>query len=304
MTRRKISQKPVKRKDDLDPTKDEFINKTVTLLDWAYDRRRLLGLLGGAVLLITIAFIVTNKIRQNSIEEASTLMGRGVEAAMAPVVAPPEEKEGDVPAPEPQKENEILTFDTADARATETLKKYQEAVASQGDSPLGLISTLGMGAAHYDLGQYDDAIKAYQKFLSFKNPSLAWLRPAAVEGLCYALESSEKTDNIQDHLDTLIANETGVAAQMARYHAARLAENKGEKDKAVELLSEVVKSYSEKGDFDKYHYWFVHARERLLRLDPKADVPAMPGSGFGGLDNLDPALRQQLMRAQLGGKSS
>ena len=59
MARKKIRQtdKP-KRKDELDPAKDEFITKSISALDWAYERRRPIALVLGLALVAAIAGII------------------------------------------------------------------------------------------------------------------------------------------------------------------------------------------------------------------------------------------------------
>jgi len=296
----KAKEKP-SRKDDLDPNKDQFITKTMTSLDWAYERRRPIALVLGVALVAAIAAIAVDWMLEQSRAEKSRFLGDGFEAALAPVI--PTEKNSVTPPP--ANEDAPLTFETAKARATETLNKFKSA-AKETDSSLKLASQVGIAAAHLDLGEYDKAITIYEAFLSSKDASLVWLRAPAIEGLCYALEAQGKLKEAKSKIESLQQTEKGVAANMARYHGARLAIKTNDKDTAKKLLKEVLDSYTETDRLSRLDYVFIQARERLLAIDPEAEVPDLPSSGMGGLDlnNIDPKVLEQLMRARQGAGAS
>ena len=297
MARRKISASSgSKRKDDLDPSNDQFIDTTTTALDWAYERRRPIIAVLAAALLASIAGIVVNKFVEKSKVDASEALSLGLEAAVAPII-PPSDDEAQIP---PKADDETLTFETAKARATDTLKKFQETI-NKGDSSTKSFAELGLASANYDLGEYEKAIKEYEKLLSSDKGKLPWFRQAALEGLGLSLEAGGRTDDALKRFEELMEGSEGTIANTARYHAARMAQKKGDSKKAQELFKQVVDSYAENGEFGRLDYVFVQARERLLVLNPEADVPALPTSGFEGID---PRLLQQLMQAQAGGGPS
>jgi hypothetical protein len=89
--------------------------------------------------------------------------------------------------------------------------------------------------------------------------------------------------------------ELGDMSQIGRFHEAGIALKKGDKDGAKKLLVGIVESVKETGRIDAMNYVFIGAREMLLGIDPSADVPALPTSGFEGFD---PALLEQLLRAR------
>ncbi len=301
MARRKIkTENNASRKDDLDPSKDQFIDKTTAVLDWAYERRRPIGLLLGVILLGAIGGIVADRMIESSKAETAELLSGGLKAAMAPVLPPPEDVEKQLPE---KADDDFLSFETHQARATETIKQFEKA-AAEGDSAVGILGQLGKATAHYDLGEYDKASALYEKFLASNHRAAEWLRPSAVEGLALSKEAGGKVDEARKLFDDLIGKSQGTAANMARYHAARLALKKDDKERATELLREVVDTYAEEGKPSRSDYLFVQARERLLELDPEADVPALPAGGMGGLDGIDPRVLQQLMQAQARGGAS
>lgn len=296
MARKKIVTKK-SQKDDLDPTKDQFVTRSISVLDWLVDRRRQIGLLLVVALIAAIAGIVIDRLMQSRNEDASALLGKGLEAATAEVVPP---RDDEIPAEED--EGERLTFETRGARATEALKRFDETVKEQGTSVVGRLAELGIADAHFDLGEYDEAIAAYQAFLADAKDDVAWLRVNATEGLGHALEAAGKLDEARAKFKELADQETGRVALLARYEEARIANQLEDKNAATELLKEVMKGIVDdtENSYDRLDYLFVQASDLLLTLDPEADVPSLPGGGFGGLEGIDPALLQQLIRAQQG----
>ncbi len=294
MARRKISatDKP-NRKAELDPANDQFVDKTMSLLDWAYERRRPIIALFGAALIAAIAGIVVHMMLEGAKEDASASLASGLEAATAPIV-PPSEGGDSVPA---ANKDDAVTFETLQARATATLKQFDETIG-RNDAATKTFAELGKAAAHYDLGEYDAATAGYEKILGSAEAKLPWVKHTATEGLALSLEASGKADEALKKFESLMG-ESGPVANAARYHAGRISAEKGDKERAEELLTEVLDSYTESGKASRFDYVFVQAREYLLALNPQADVPEIPGSG---LENLDPRLLRQLLQSQ-GGQS-
>lgn len=283
------------RKDDLDPNNDEFIQTTRSALDWAYERRRLLGLLIAVALIASVGGIVAKRMIHAASAEASQVFGEALKTSIAPIVSREAEE---IP---PKEESEVMTFESIEARATEALKGYEKTIAEKGDTKVGTLAIAGKADALFKLGRYDDAIKAYEEFLSKDLPSEASmpLRAMAIEGLGNAYEAAGKTDEAKAKFEELAGKESEVAARMARYHLARIAEAKGQEEEAKKLYAEVIEQSKEQGRVSKLDYVFAQARESLLAMDPEADVPPMPSGG--GFDNIDPALLQQLMSQQQAG---
>jgi tetratricopeptide (TPR) repeat protein len=298
VARRKIKQtEKTKRKDDLDPAKDEFVTKTISILDWAYERRRPIALVLGLALLAAIVGIIVDSIMKKSANEASAALSQGLEAALAPVI-PLASEDAQTPS---NADDDRLSFENREARATETLKRFEK-VASTGKSDVGLIADLVKAAAHLDLNETDKAAALYEKILKSKDTP-SWLIPIATEGLGLALEKKGDIDGACAKYDELISKSKGVGENLARYNAARIAQKKGEKEKAAELFKAIIDSYDER-DYSRLNFFFAQARERLLEMDPEADVPPLPAGGMGGLEGIDPELLQQLLQAQAGGGAS
>ena len=66
MTRRKIKANvPKSRKDDLDPDKDKFVTETLSIAEWAYERRRPIALVLGFALVASLLGIGLDYLQEN-----------------------------------------------------------------------------------------------------------------------------------------------------------------------------------------------------------------------------------------------
>ncbi len=298
-----MSQKKIKntekRSDDLDPNQDEFISKTTSVFDWAYEHRRPIGLLIAVALIGSVAGIALDRILAGRAAEESKLLGQGLEAAVAEVIPPAEDGETSA---KPEGVEERLTFASQSAQASEAMKRWKEVVSGTSNSIRG-IGQLGVAAAHFELGEYDKAVEEYEELLSSNDANLKFLRSEIVEGLGYALEASGKVDAALKRIEALITETEGEARKSATYQAGRLAQLKGDKEAAKKYFKEVMAAYSDTEQPSRLDVVFVQARSRLLQLDPSAKVPDMPAGGMGAFDGMDPRILQQLMQARGAGAS-
>ncbi len=298
MSSRKIKKSDTEKKDELDPTKDEFITTTASAFDWAYDHRRLLGLLIVLALLAAVGGIIGSRIMERRRAEESSLVSLGLEASFARV----KPAEGEDPAAE-EADPDALVFDDAKARAEEALKRWTQVVEG-GEPRFRSLGELEKAATLMDLGKYAEAVKAYEAFLSAGAKGPAWLKAQASEGLGLALEAEGKIDEAEKAFAEWMSESDGDTKTLAAYHAARLAQKKGDKDAAVKRYKEVMAAYKDTAAPSRYDVVFVQARTRLLTLDPSAEVPALPAGGMDAFEGMDPRILQQLMQAQSGAGAS
>jgi len=287
VARKKITAKK-SRKDDLDPSKDEFIEKSMTILDWAVERRKQIGVLLLVALVAAIAGIAFSNYRQAKAADSSALLDEGLAALVAPVITVPEGEE--VPPKE-----EMLYFESEEAKANEILRAFEKADEEGKGTFAGKAAILAEAGASLELGKTDDAIAKYEEFLSGIDEDVSWLEPNAREGLGHAYEAAGKLDEAAETFAEMAEKSEGRIALMARYNEARVAEKKGERNKAGELLSGILDELREEGDLNRLDFLFLQARERMLHINPQADVPSIPG---GGMNGFDPQLLQQLIQAQ------
>ena len=292
MTRKRISVKTDK-KDDLDPMNDKFVVQSATIFTWVVDRRRPIGFAAVAALVIIVGVIALSTFVDSGRAEASALLSKGFEAYLAPVIPAAE-----VPKDIKKKAPDLVYFETRKARAQEAQKRFDKAAATESGSPIGAIARLGVAASQYDLGAFDKAAAEYEKSLGELGADNAWLKANALEGLGQALEAQGKLDDARKRYKELGELGAGAASQIGRYHEARLAVQKGEPDAAKKLLTEIIDAAKAQDQIDGLNYVFIASRELLLSIDPKADVPALPSAGFSGLDGIDPAMLEQLLRAK------
>lgn len=289
-----MARKKIKAREDnqtqVDPNSDEFIQKTTSVLDWAYEHRRPLGLVAAVALIAAVSGITMDHFSSKQIAQRSMTLAKGLEAIVAPVM-PASENEV-----VPPNEDQRLTFDSLEARATESLRAMGEVPADVGGG-VEFAKLLVEAASHYDLGQFDKSIAVYEALLGRQDKGFDALRPTVLEGLALSLEAAGRKDEAKKHFEEL-SQMTGVSGELGKYHVARIAEESGDLEQAKKLFKEVVDAHAERGQKSPRDYLFVQARERLLAFDPFAEVPAAVGSG---LEGIDPEMLRQLMQMQGGG---
>jgi tetratricopeptide (TPR) repeat protein len=292
VTRKKITVKTDK-KDDLDPMKDKFITKSASIFTWVVDRKQPIGIFVVGALAIVVAIIVISSVVESGRAEASGLLDKGFEAYLAPVIPAAE-----VPKDLKEKAPDLVYYTTRKARAEEAQKRFDKAAAEEAGAPIGAIARLGAAASQYDLGAFDKAAAGYEAFLDEADDGSAWLKANALEGLGQALEAQGKLDEARKRYKELGDLGDGTTSLIGRYHEARIAIQKGDKDAAKTILKDVIAAVKERGPIDALNYVFVASRELLLSIDPGADVPALPSAGLSGLDGIDPEMLQQLIQAK------
>jgi hypothetical protein len=300
VSRTKISDSKKSRKDDLDPNQDQFIAKTMTVFDWVTEHRRPIIAGVGLIVLGTVVYIAVSAVIEKSHAEKTDVLFGAVKVAMGSVKSASADPTEAPPASKTASKDE-LSFDTRATRATQAADKFAKVEQELGGTALGATALLGEAASRYDLGQYDKAIAGYEKFLGQVGDDADWLRPAAVEGLAYSYEAAGKLDEAAVKWKEMENAYGGRTALLARYQQARIAERKNDKDRAVAIYKDVIGKLGDQGKPDRFDDLFGQVRERLLALDPKAEVPDMPSS-LGGLDGIDPALLEKLLRAKGAGK--
>jgi tetratricopeptide (TPR) repeat protein len=291
VTRKKIVVKDKeKKKDDLDPMKDKFVTRSADVFNWLMDRRKPFGIAAVTLVVAIIAGIGVSSILNSRRAEASVLLEDAFEADLAPVV-PLADRPKDLAKTNP----DLLLFETHKARMEEAKRRFEKAASELSGKPVGGIARLGLAAAQADLGAYDKAAAEYEKFLDESSSEADWLKANALEGLGQVLEAQGKLDDARKRYKELGDLDAGDLSAIGKVHEARIAVAKGEKDAAKKLLEEVISGMKAAARIDAYNAAFVEARELLLGIDPKADVPALPSTG---LDGIDPAVLEQLLRAK------
>ncbi|MBN2528714.1 MAG: tetratricopeptide repeat protein [Deltaproteobacteria bacterium] len=284
MARKKIDKREESNKDNLDPSKDEFIQTSMSILDWAVERRKQIGVLLGTALAVWVGLIVYNHMTESKIQDASKVLAEGLEVTIAPV-----EANDDASA----QNKDVLTYKTVEDRAAEAVKKLDKAIRETAQTPVASAAKLAKAAALVEEGKNDEAIRLYKECLN--DSSLSVFKESMLSALAVAYEAVGNDDEAQKTYQQLADSSSGRIAMWARLGIAAILHRKGEElDKAETMLKAIVEHISENGEPDRNDYLLVQARDTLLAINPEADVPEIPAG-------INPMILQQLLQAQQAG---
>jgi hypothetical protein len=292
---------------------DPLIDRTVKLGDWAKKNQtqvQILGALIAAALLGVAGFLYIDHKRET---DASVLLGKAVADERARI--------GDT---KDDDEAAGLAFKTYEARRDSALGKYREVQSKYPKTGAAILSRLAEGSLLLDKRDADGAIAAFGEV---KQSPLAAadleVKCRALEGLGFAhevkaqLAPAEAPKNQEEALKVYKELEnTDVRGfkELAMYHQGRILQDRGDKDKAKEILLS-LKQRLEKPDDPlmsgvpmgpAFPYLRAVAFDRLREIDPTA-VPKGPTpgkAGAGGAGGMSPEDIQRLieqMKKQQGG---
>ena len=284
MARKKIETKKAESKDHLDPSKDEFVQKSMSFLDWAVERRKPIGALLFTGLAIWVGIIVYNHFNEEKIQDASKVLSEGLAVTIAPVA-------GDEGAVSP--DEDVLTYKTKADRAKEAVKRLDKAIEKTKQTPVAAAARLAKAGALVEEGKLEEAIKLYTECAD--DPALAVFKESVQAALALAYESVGKDDDAQKTWQKLADQSHGRVKLWAKLGVAGVLQRKGESlDKAETILKGVLDEVIAGGQPDRNDYLLVQARQTLLAINPDADVPEIPAG-------INPMILQQLMQAQQAG---
>ena len=298
---------------------DPLIEKTAKLSEWAKQNQKTVQIVGAliAAALLGIAGFLYFEHKHET--EASVLLTKAVEDERAKIGEPAKEKE-DEPAAAP---DTTLMFKTYDERRESALKKYREVQSRFPKTGAAILARLAEGSLLLDKREADPAVAA---FTEVKGSALATadqeVKGRALEGMGFAYElkasanAAEATKNWDEALKAYKELENTVEVrgfkELAMYHQARVHQNKGEKDKAKEILLSLKERLNKTEDMTSnvpngpsFPYLKDVAMDRLREIDPSAAPKQAPGgSAPGGSPQLSPAqIRKMIEDAQKKGKS-
>jgi hypothetical protein len=187
------------------------------------------------------------------------------------------------------------SFPTEQARLEAASKAYDSTIADKPGSGTAILAELGKAGVLFDMGKYADAYEQYEKV---KNSPLAKndadVRMRATEGTGLSLEAKGDLDGAEKVFKALEQSEEAGFSTLGIYHQARLLVQKGQKDKATELLTKLNEKLSKELRTPTTTASYVEKASRDLMgvIDPSK---APPTSSNYTPDQLQ-ALQQQILK--------
>jgi len=296
---------------------DPLIEKTAKLSDWAKQNQKTVQVVGGliAASLLGIAGFLYFEHKHET--AASTLLTKAVADERARIGEPPkEDAENGAPV------DTSPMFKTFEERRDAALAKYREVQSRFPKTGAAILARLAEGSLLLDKREADPAAAA---FTEVKGSALAAadqeVKGRAIEGMGFAYElkaqanAAEAPKYLDEALKAYKELENTVEVrgfkELAMYHQARMLQNKGEKDKAKELLVTLKERFSKPEDSapsstpqgPSFPYLREVAMDRLREIDPTA-APKAPPATPGGSPQLTPAqIRKMIEDAQKKQKS-
>jgi tetratricopeptide (TPR) repeat protein len=197
------------------------------------------GLAAGAIL-IGAAWAYAELSRSKE-EKASVGLAHALKLYNAPVL--PEGKEGkEAKELEPQlkalAEEGLPRFKTEKEKREAALKALDQMLAESGGTKTAREAELARAGVLYDLGRFDEALKAYADFLA-RTGAEERMRFLAREGRGYAFEAKGELDAALDEYRKLEAD-APFYKDRASYDQARVLERKGQKAEAEALYKKII----------------------------------------------------------------
>jgi hypothetical protein len=294
---------------------DPLIEKTAKLSEWAKQNQKavqIVGALIAAALLGVAGFLYLEHKHET---EASMLLTQAVEDERGRIGEPPKE---DTEPPAPVDPTPL--FKTFDDRRESALKKYREVESRFPKTGAAILARLAEGSLLLDKHEPDPALAA---FTEVKGSPLATadqeVKGRALEGMGFANEMKALAapadaakywdDAAKNYKELENTVEVRGFKELAMYHQARVAQNRGEKDKAKELLLSLKERLNKTEEASpssvpqgpSFPYLKEVAMDRLREIDPSAAPKMAPGAANtpGGSPQLTPAqIRKMIEDAQ------
>ncbi len=193
-------------------------------------------------------------------------------------------------------------FSTSDARAQAAIEGYQKALTSTGEAGPTTLARLGLAGAQLEKGDAQAAIDTYAAVLAtpLANADLD-VKGRSIEGTGLAQELKGDLDGALRSFDELAKVEAKGFEELGLYHQARIHTQKGDNEKAKELLKKARTQLTKPGEAGQAFPFLEAVVDGALRsLDPTA-APARVQLGGAKGDTMSPdelnRLQEQLRKA-------
>lgn len=232
---KKLSKKELKEHDQILTS----LEKGWNLLE--QHAMKVVGLIIGGIV-VTAVWAAWGHFSYKSEAQASREFNKALRAYNAPVIPEGPDEEGD----KIDKKDEE-SFGSEEKRAKASLALFKKVVKNHGGKQVAQVALFYMGNCHFQLGEYDEAIKSLKKFLSGGGGGCSGgsgeispaLKLVALENLAYSYEGKKEYSKALDYFARLEKAEAGIKKEWAIYHQARMWEQKGDPVKAIQLYKRV-----------------------------------------------------------------
>ncbi|MBX3192097.1 MAG: hypothetical protein KF819_34220 [Labilithrix sp.] len=279
---------------------DPLIERTAKLSEWAKKNQKTVQTVGAlvAAALLGIAGFLYYQNKQET--DASVLLSKAVDDERGRVGEPAEKEKDDEP------KDTTPTFKTFDDRREAALKKYREVQAQFPKTGAAILARLSEGSLLLDKREADGALAAFN---DVKGSALATadqeVRGRAMEGIGFAHELKGSWDEaIKAYKELESSVDVKGFKELAMYHQARVHQNKGENDKAKELLLSLKERLNKPDDNvanlpqgPAFPYLRDVAMDRLREIDPSA-APKTSNVPGGGMQLTPAQIRKMIEDAQ------
>ncbi len=292
------------------PARDRFTTGGDSLVEWAKKHTREIAVAVFGALVLGGLFMGYSSYKASQAAKSGELLSKGVIDARAPIVADPEKEK----RPGAPKEH---SFKTSEERHNAALAEFREVKSKFPGTGPGFLAELAEGSLLLDDRDFAGAITAYDHVAASPLGQVdVEVRGRALEGLGFAYELKAQKepaalDDAMKKFKELELTEALGFKELGIYHQARVAEAKGDKEKATQLLKDLRDRFAKIDTRDTFRRFLIQVSEdRLRALDPAAvparnsgggGMPGMPGmppgmgGGKGGAGGMDPAKLRELM---------
>ena len=293
---------------------DPLIERTAKLSEWAKENQKTVQIVGALIAAALLGIAGFLYFEHKHEVEASVLLTQAVDDERGRIGEPPKDDPETPAIVEP-----TPLFKTFDDRREAALKKYREVQSRFPQTGAAILARLAEGSLLLDKHEADPALAA---FTEVKGSALATadqeVKGRALEGMGFANEMkalaapADAARYLDDAAKAYKELENTVEVrgfkELAMYHQARVAQNRGEKDKAKEILvslkerlNKTEESTSSVPQGPAFPYLKEVAMDRLREIDPSLAPKQPPGGGNapGGNAQLTPAqIRKMIEDAQ------
>jgi hypothetical protein len=304
----KIGETAVKRPSAL--SADPGLDRATKVGKWVESHSQTVALAVGFVVIALGGFGTWWYLQDKHVGDASVLLGQAFAADHGRIV-PKDQDDDDTAVASKQL---YPSFATASERRATSLAKYRSLEDKYPGTGAAIVSRLSEAALLLDAGDGQGALEAFDAVASSPLALAdAEVRGRALEGKGFAdelLAGKDEANRDKYREDALTAYRALEAVDVAgfkelgMFHQARIAVDKGDKARAIELLKDVTKRVNDPSQTHSFAYLQFAAEDRLRDLDPTALPPKAAatgaGEGAGGStpDMSDPKIQELIRKLQ------